>query len=88
MLLCKRKESLKEKKNIITFGTIYQGRSVKSNEKENLWIYPLLFFYRRAIFIFFTVYLREFPDMTMILHQLLTVSTLIYISKNDKMFTS
>ena len=64
------------------------GRKVDGDEKKMVWLYPLSFFFRRAIFILSTVFLMGKPAMSMIIHQILTVATIVFISYNNQMFTT
>ena len=45
-----------------------------------------MFFYRRLFFICASVYLFEKPAMQMIVHQLLTLATLVYLVMDKKMY--
>ena len=62
-LLIKHGDSLEEDENAERFGTIYSNRNVNSEKKHRVWIYPLSFFYRRAIFMAATVFLIDWPNM-------------------------
>ena len=73
---------------MVAFGTSYEGRKVDGKEGHYVWIYPISYFLRRAILIACTVFLIDHPDMAMIVHLLLTMATLVYISRNEHMFES
>ena len=78
---------LHELKMIIRFGTIYSGRRVKDLLGERrVWIYPATFFVRRTVFAIATVSLFEHPNMQMIVHQFLTMATLVYLCIDNRMF--
>ena len=58
-----------------------------SAERDHyVWLYPPMFFYRRLFFICASVYLFEKPAMQMIVHQLLTLATLVYLVMDKKMY--
>ena len=83
----KNKDCLHEEKNEKTVGTLYMGRRVVSSiDERRVWIYPASFFLRRTIFAIVSVFLFDHPNMQMIVHQFLTMATLIYISFDNRMF--
>ena len=66
---------------------MYMGRRVQNNlDERRVWIYPISFFCRRTIFIMATVLLFEYPNMQMVVHQVLTMANLVYISIDHRMF--
>ena len=80
--------SLHELKNMITFGTMYSGRRVIDLiDERRVWIYPATFFVRRTLFAIATVSLFKYPNMQMIVHQLLTMAALVYLCNDNRMFT-
>ena len=62
-LLHNNRDRLEDEANVKKFGTIYAGRNVNSDKKHQVWIYPLSFFFRRAIFMMATVFLAEWPSL-------------------------
>ena len=44
-------------------GTLYEGKNVSSGRKHRAWLYPLIYFYRRTIFIVGTVFIFDYPAM-------------------------
>lgn len=68
--------------------TLFAGRRVDSGSEHRVWIYPLVFFGRRYIFIFVSVYHIESPALQIVCQQVLIMASLIYISHSDQMFTS
>ena len=66
---------------------MYLGRRVVNTlDERNVWIYPITFFCRRTTFIAATVFLFEYPNMQMLVHQSLTLANLVYISIDNRMF--
>ena len=80
-------EDLNDEDNIKSFGTLYEGKDV-DRENHHVWLYPIIFLYRRVIFMAATVFLIDWPSMQMIVHQLLTLASIAYVSYNGKMFLS
>lgn len=63
-VLYKYRESLHEETKVKAIGTMYLGRRVVNNlDERNVWIYPIIFFSRRTIFIAATVFLIDYPNM-------------------------
>ena len=60
--------------------------NVASKRDHRVWLYPSTFFYRRFVFICATVFLLEKPDMQVVVHQVLTVLTIAYISFDEHKF--
>ena len=80
--------SLHELQMILKYGTMYSGRRVIDLiDKRRVWIYPATFFVRRTLFATATVSLFKYPNMQMIVHQLLTMATLVYLCNDNRMFT-
>ena len=50
------------------YGTLYQGRNVSQDRDHNIFLSPLVFFYRRTLFVAITVFLFDYPSMQMISH--------------------
>ncbi len=49
-------------------------------------MHPLIFFYRRTLFIVVTVYLLDYPALQMSAHYVLTMCTVAYFGWNDRFF--
>ena len=49
-------------------GTLYDGKNVEADRKHKVWSYPLVYFYRRTLFILGTVLLFDYPAQQMIVH--------------------
>ena len=82
------RDTLHELKMKLKFGTMYSGRRVIDFIYERrVWVYPATFFIRRTLFAITTVSLFEHPYMQMIVHQFLTMATLVYLCNDDRMFT-
>ena len=61
-------------------------RKLKWEKNARITLYPISFFYRRTIFMFATVILFDKPAIQMLIHILLTLATIIYISFDPWMF--
>jgi len=59
--------SLKDPDTIKSIGAIYVGKNVTA-EDHCAWVYPMVFFWRRTLFIVITVYLFNWPYMQMLAH--------------------
>jgi len=59
--------------------------NANKREKEyyRVWLHPIVYMLRRTAFILVTVLLFEFPTMQMIVHQLLTMATLVYLCQDN-----
>ena len=79
--------SLHELKMILKYGTMYSGRRVIDLiDERRVWVYPFIFFVRRTLFAIATVSLFEYPSLQVIVHQFLTMATLIYLCNDSRMF--
>ena len=58
--------TLETDKQMEKFKTIYQDRIVAADKK--IWLYPLMFFLRRIVFIMATVFVFSRPEIQMIIH--------------------
>ena len=58
-----RKNSLSKEETIKSIGSIYAGKNIKSRSDQCLWLYPMIFFWRRTIYIVITVYLFDWPGL-------------------------
>ena len=84
-VLHKNRETLESEATIAKYGTLYEGMSVKETldsppRQRHIWIQPLIFMFRRTLFIVLTVLLFDYPVIQMIGHCLLTLLTAIYVS--------
>ena len=86
-ILYVNKDELDDEVNVKKFGTLYEGKDI-SRENHHVWLYPITFLYRRVIFMAATVFLIDWPSMQMIVHQLLTLASIAYVSYEGKMFLS
>ena len=81
-VLHKKRLNLAEESVVKSIGTIYQGQKVDSLEKPKVkqrnWIYPLVFCSRRTLFIWVCTGLFYHVNMQMVVHQLLTMLTIVY----------
>lgn len=78
-LLYKNKTSLDELDTKLKFGSIYALKNPFGTYKDRIWVFPLAFFYRRALFSVLTVVLLSHPLIQMQCHIVLSVATLCYI---------
>ena len=60
-ILFKNNGVLEDKEKISKFGTLYEGRNVPADRKHRVWIFPLVFFFRRSLFIIGTLVLFDYP---------------------------
>ena len=84
-VLHKNRETLETEETIQKYGTLYEGLTVKATldspqKQRHIWIFPLIFMFRRTLFIVLTVLLFDYPFMQMIGHCFLTLATAIYMS--------
>ena len=83
----RNRKNLHKEKIVKAIGTIYQGRRLQSTvDTIRVWIYPVSYFCRRTIFIGASVFLLDHPNMQMIMHQFLTMATLVYLCYDSRMF--
>ena len=82
-------DELHSVENLKKFGSMYSGRNVSPKRGRHLaWIAPLVFFFRRTLFIIATVFILEQPAIQMIAHQVLSILAVAYISYDSHMFQS
>ena len=91
-LLHKNKETLSSEETRAKIGTLYEGLNLEETKdrypkKRQIWVHPLMFMFRRTIFIAISVLLFNYPSMQMMGHCLLTLASAIYVAQ-DKMYTS
>ena len=84
----RNRESLEMKEKSSKFGALYSGKNVSNRAKHRVWLFPMTFFYRRLIFISVSVFLFDTPSMQMLVHQVLTMATLIYLLSFNQRFVS
>ena len=84
----RNRESLEMKEKSSKFGALYSGKNVSNRAKHRVWLFPMTFFYRRLIFICVSVFLFDTPSMQMLVHQVLTMATLIYLLSFNQRFVS
>ena len=85
-ILYKNNGVLEDKDKVSKIGTLYEGKNVPADRKHRVWIYPLVFFFRRSLFIVGTLVLFDYPALQMVVHQLLSVAMLAYMLKDQYMF--
>ena len=85
-ILYKNNGVLEDKEKVSKIGTLYEGKNVPADRKHRVWIYPLVFFFRRSLFIVGTLVLFDYPALQMVVHQLLSVAMLAYMLKDQYMF--
>ena len=61
-LLRKNRNTLGDEKQRKVFGALYQGKNIQKEAKHD-YIYPLIFFYRRTLFIVVTIFLFDYPTI-------------------------
>ena len=74
-ILYKNRDHLETKEKIKQFKTLIEGRNVE----KAVWTYPMVFLLRRTAFICAAVFLFEKTAFQMIVHQLLSLFTLVYM---------
>ena len=81
------KDKLESEEARKSFGSIYAGKSLR--DKDHLaGLYPMQFFWRRALFIAATVFLFDYPLMQMYAHFLLTMISIVILSTDKRAFDS
>ena len=85
-IMYKNRTKLDTEEKIRTIGSLYDTRNVRSDQDHRVWTYPIVFFYRRSLFAYITIYLFDRPDMQIILHQFLSMLVIAYISFDNHMF--
>ena len=68
-------------------GTLVLGKRVDDDDHK-IWAFPIMFFYRRTLFIIATVYLLDYPFLQMVAHYVLTMLTLAYLAYDTRLFDS
>ena len=86
IILYRLNDSLDKEKHVKSFGTLYMGRDVGGGINSKAWLFPLFFFFRRTAFVGATIFLFAYPSMQMLIHQLLTIVAMCYVSWDDQMF--
>ena len=70
------------------FSSLYDNKRVEMERNHRVWAFPLAFFYRRTVFACITVYLFERPYLQIIVHQVTSLLTTIYLAWDDNKFKS
>ena len=78
-ILYKNNSDLEDKETESKIGTLYEGKNVEAKRKHRAWVFPLVFFGRRLVFILGTVALFDYPSIQMIMHQILSLGMLAYL---------
>ena len=77
-LLRKNRKSLTDEKLSKVFGALYQGKNI-TQDAQHEFTYPLIFFYRRTIFIIATIFLFDFPTLQTVINTVLSFASLVYL---------
>ena len=83
---CKR-DKLDEEATRKSIGAIYLGKNVTKNDHK-AHVYPMIFFWRRSLFVIVTVCLFDQPTLQMIAHYLLTMLTVTALLADSTAFDS
>ena len=87
IILNRNHDELTKEENRKSYGALYAGKNV-SRDDHRAQFYPMLFFWRRALFISATVYMFSYPLMQMYAHYALTMSTMIIMLSSNHAFES
>ena len=84
-VLHRNRETLVSEVSLAKYGTLYEGLNLKETQdttpkKRKIWLHPLIFMFRRSLFIVLSVLLFDHPVIQMTGHCLLTLATAIYLS--------
>ena len=85
-LLFKKKNELEDEAIWSRYNTIYKGKQVNKEKNHHVWLYPIAFFYRRTIFICAMVYLLDWPYLQMMIHEVLTLATIVYLIRDKQRY--
>ena len=85
-LLYKHRQALEQEDKIRVFGSLYDNKRIDSEKNHHAWAFPLTFFYRRTVFACITVFLFEQPSMQMMINQVISVLTIVYLSWDSTKF--
>ena len=66
-LLRKNRDNLEQEEQRKVYGTLYTGKNVEM-KAENQFIYILVFFYRRTLFVCATIFLYDYPTIQVIVN--------------------
>ena len=83
---CKR-DKLDEEATRKSIGAIYLGKNITKNDHK-AHVYPMIFFWRRSLFVIVTVCLFDQPTLQMIAHYLLTMLTVTALLADSTAFDS
>ena len=86
-LLRKNRKSLREEKQSKVFGALYQGKNVTDDDQHEF-TYPLIFFYRRTLFIVATIFLFDHPPLQTVVNTVLSFSSLVYLVSDRHQYDS
>jgi len=68
-------------------GTLVLGKRVDDDDHK-IWAFPIMFFFRRTLFIVVTVFLLDYPFFQMVAHYVLTMLTIAYLAYDTRLFSS
>ena len=94
-LLHQKKAELGTEDSRIRFGTLFGGldlddasSKIVARHNHKIHRYPLLFMYRRTIFIAITIALFSFPSLQFLAHQVTSTAYMMYVMSRQHMFES
>ena len=82
------KKTLAEQETIKSIGAIYAGKNVESKQDHYLWLYPMVFFWRRTFYIVITVYLFDWPGVQVQAHLVLSLISAGILAVDPSAFES
>ena len=77
-ILYRNRRSLDAEHNRVRFGALYDGKNVTKQRDHHVHWLPLTFFYRRILFAFTTVKMKEYVDLQMISTNIVTLLVAAY----------
>lgn len=83
----RRRKSLGEDKVRRSIGSIYEGKNVERDDHK-VYLFPLLFFWRRTCFVIVTVFLFAHPALQMAAHYVLTMLSATMLLADGRAFES
>lgn len=85
-VLCKYGKRLHEEQVKRKILNLYDNKNIERGRNHRLWVFPLCFFYRRTVFALLTIYMFEKPNMQMIVHQFMSLLTIVYLARDQQRF--
>ena len=87
IVLNRNHDNLEDKQRQKSYGALYIGKNVTS-DNHKAQFYPMIFFWRRLIFIIVTVYLFDYPLMQMFVHFALNITMMAILLYDERAFSS